>query len=162
MIAKIAYITHTQCERERGGGIRTMRICQVASASHKGFRSQCDEVNRDNSERQHFNTFHLQLPLRQRVFMGPRAPYCVALPLLMFFCCACLQLTFQRPARFYSNSWWQCHGTQITDAIFFFPSPPQTGITICFAHYKHNAIIRAHYEATRFILSVTGENAWEI
>lgn len=73
--------------------------------------------------------------------------------------CVCLQLTFQWPPALTVTP----DDNALVHKLHthFFSALP-TGITICFAQHKHNAIIRAHYEATRFILSVTGENAWEI
>lgn len=71
----------------------------------------------------------------------------------------CQQLTFQRLPAFTVTP----DDNVVVHKLHthFFPALP-AGITICFSQHKHNAIIRAHYEATRFILSVTGENAWEI
>lgn len=70
--------------------------------------------------------------------------------------CVCQQLTFQRLSAFTVTP--DDNTVVHTLHMYFFPALP-TGITICFTKHKHDAIISAHYQATRFILTVTGENS---
>lgn len=111
-------------------------------------------MNQDNSKQQ-----HLQLPLHQLLWAQELLFVWLCYCILFFvrvcvFMCVCQQLAFQRPPAFTVTP----DDNAVVHKLhtrFFFPALP-TGITICFTQRKHNAIIRAHYEATRFILSATG------
>lgn len=82
-----------------------------------------------------FHYFPLQPFLHQHSFMGPKLPHCGDLVLYAFH----LSVDhISEAAHLYSNSWWQCHCTQITDTHF---SVLPSGIATSFAHHKHNAII---------------------
>lgn len=99
---------------------------------------------------------------------GPQNSFLCGFAVAYLCVCVCLCASaahISEAARFYSNSWWQYRGTQITYG-FFFPALP-TGITICFAQHKHNAIIRGslwgdqiHFVCNR--RKCSGDLTWQL
>ena len=76
-----------------------------------------------------------------------RLHYCI-----LFCMCMCQQLAFQRLTALWVTPDDNAFVHKLQMCIF--PDLP-TGITICLAKHKHNTIIRAHCNMTRFILSGT-------